>query len=173
MHRTFFLYISLTSLHDFDVKLTSFMFYGQRELFSFLTWIFLFRPRRFRLRCHRCILHFLILTVTQAKSSTLLKGEKKQSGNYFLNKYFLLCLHFRTYSLTNSPKERCCHLSSSVPVSVASGLVNWEKKRLGLFILETLTCPLLGNSLSIKLLVVQISNPNTQKSVQCPFSCNF
>ena len=31
-------------------------------------------------------------------------------------------------------------------MSVASGLVNWEKKRLGLFTLETLTCPLLGNS---------------------------
>ena len=50
MHHTF-LFISLPSLYDFDVKLTSFTFYGQPAdiqrndnlSFSFSTWISLFR----------------------------------------------------------------------------------------------------------------------------------
>ena len=129
-----FLYISLPSLHDFDVKdvkLTSFTFYGQREQFSFSTQLNLDIRLRYSptlpslyltLSYSYCV--YCQLRVAKAKRSTLLKRKKKQSGNYFLNKYFLPCLHFRTYSLTNQPEEGCRHLSSSVPVSVASGLVN-------------------------------------------------
>ena len=87
----FFFYISLQSLHDFHLKLISFMFYGQREQFSFSTRIFLF---------------ILYLTLPYSycdtgKELNFTKRKEKQSGNYFLNKYFLLFLHFRTYSLTN------------------------------------------------------------------------
>ena len=109
----FFFYISLQSLHDFHLKLISFMFYGQREQFSFSTRIFLF---------------ILYLTLPYSycdtgKELNFTKRKEKTIRKLFLNKYFLLFLHFRTYSLTNQPEEGCCHLSSSVPVSVASGLV--------------------------------------------------